>query len=294
MDKIKYKKGQGQGQGQKTIIIKSWLLNGDRFEFLCKLLFIIIFDIIVSFHKKERVFIVRRSKIEITQRDELIFSLIKKLGWVRQDDVATFLNMDYSKADVNHLVRNIGYRLQKHDYILKKKILTAHPSYWSFSKFGAQMCGGVAEPKFVLQNIRHDNLVAKVLIDLLQKGKTNVKTEFELKHEVVWEKGKKVKLPDLLIDGRVAVEVELTQKSSVRMNAIVREYKFGKYEEVIYYTTQKIATLMSDMVGDSSKFKFKIIDENNVINSTNFVLNKEEKTPTQMTSEQKARARLGL
>ena len=236
----------------------------------------------------------RRSRIEVTHRDGLIFNLIKKLGWVRQDDVATFLNMDYSKADVNHLVRNIGYRLQKHDYIIKKKILTTHPSYWSFSKFGAQMCGGIAEPKFVLQNVQHDNLVAKVLIDLLQKGKTNVKTEFELKHEIVWEKGRKVKLPDLLIDGRVAVEVELTQKNSARMNAIIREYKFGKYEEVIYYTTQKIATLMSDMVGDSSKFKFKIIDEYNVINSTDFILNNEDKKTPYVTSEQRLRTRLGI
>jgi hypothetical protein len=235
----------------------------------------------------------RRSKIEITQRDEMIFNLIKKLGWVRQDYVATFLNMDYSKADVNHLVRNIGYRLQRHDYIIKKKILTAHPNYWCFSKFGAQMCGGVAEPKFVLQNIRHDNLVAKLLINLLQKGEMNVKSEFELKHEVIWEKGKKIKLPDLLIDDRVAIEVELTQKSSVRMSAIIREYKFGKYEEVIYYTTKKIATLMSDMVGDSSKFKFKIIDENNILNSINFIFNKEEKKTSIMTSE-KLRARFGI
>lgn len=236
----------------------------------------------------------RRSRIEVTHRDELIFSLIKKLGWVRQDDIARFLNMDYAKEEVNHLIRNIGYRLQKHDYIIKKKVLTAHPSYWCFSKFGAQMCGGIAEPKFVLQNIRHDNLVAKVLIDLLQKGEAEVKTEFELKHEVVWEKGKKVKLPDLLIDGRVAVEVELTQKNSARMSSIVREYKFGKYEEVIYYTTKKIATLMSEMAGDNSKFKFKIIDENNVINSTNFVLDNEDKKPNYITSEQKLRARLGI
>ena len=234
----------------------------------------------------------RRSRIEVTHRDELIFNLIKKLGWVRQDDIAFYLGMDYSEKEINHLIRNIGYRLQKHDYIVKKKILTAHPSYWSFSKFGAQMCGGIAEPKFVLQNIRHDNLVAKVLIDLLQKGETNVKTEFELKHEVVWEKGKKVKLPDLLIDGRVAVEVELTQKNSLRMNAIVREYKFGKYEQVIYYTTKKIAILMSEVAGDNSKFKFKIIDENNVINSTNFVFHKEDKTPNTMTVEQKLRTRV--
>ena len=236
----------------------------------------------------------RRSRIEVTHRDELIFNLIKKLGWVRQDDIAIYLEMDYRDVKVNQIIRDIGHRLGKHDYIIKKKILTTHPSYWSFSKFGAQMCGGIAEPKFVLQNVQHDNLVAKVLIDLLQKGKTNVKTEFELKHEIVWEKGRKVKLPDLLIDGRVAVEVELTQKNSARMNAIIREYKFGKYEEVIYYTTQKISTLMSNMVGDISKFKFKIIDENNVLNSTNFVLNKEEKIPMQMTSEQKARLRLGL
>jgi hypothetical protein len=236
----------------------------------------------------------RRSRIEITHRDEQIFNLIKKLGWVRQDDIATYLKMDYSDVKVVQIMRDIGRRLQRHNYIIKKKILVTHPIYWCFSKFGATMCGGIAEPKFVLQNIRHDNLVAKILVNLLQKGEFNVKTEFELKHETVWEKGKKIKLPDLLIDERVAVEVELTQKSSLRMNAIVRDYKFGRYEEVIYYTTKKIATLMSEVAGENNKFKFKIIDENNILDSVDFILNKEEKTPTQMTSEQKARARLGL
>ena len=157
---------------------------------------------------------------------------------------------------------------------------------------GADFYGGFAEPKFVVQNIKHDSLVTRLLIQLLQKNVANVKTEFELKHETKFEKNKRIKLPDLVV-GNVAIEVELTQKNSARINSIIREYKFGKYDQVIYYTTQTIATNMFEVTKGDSKFKFKILDETNLIGSKDFVGIKNE-LPHVVDSRQKLRERLGL
>ena len=53
--------------------------------------------------------------------------------------------------------------------------------------------------------------------------------------------------------------------------AIIREYRLGKYEQVIYYTTNAIAKLMSNITEGDGKFKYKIIDELDINKSTDFI-----------------------
>ncbi len=216
----------------------------------------------------------RRERVELGERDLKIFELIKKMGWVRQDDIAYYLGLDYEDSKVNIIIRGIGFRLQKHGYIIKKRFIVGYPSYWCFTKLGVESYGGIAEPKFVLQNIKHDSFVTRLLIEMLQKNTLEVKTEFELKHEIVFDKNnsknKKIKIPDLAV-GNVAIEVELTQKNLARINAIIREYRLGKYEQVIYYTTNAIAKLMSNITEGDGKFKYKIIDELDINKSTDFI-----------------------
>lgn len=233
----------------------------------------------------------RRENIELVERDLKIFNLIQKMGWVRQDYIAYYLGMDYQDSRVNNIIRGIGFRLNKHGYIIKKKFLSGHPNYWSFSKMGADFYGGIPEPKFVVQNIKHDSLVTRLLIQMLNRNVTNIKTEFELKY-MAFEKNKRVKIPDLVM-GNTAIEIEITQKNYARLGAIIREYKLGKYAQVIYYTTQTIANIMSDITKGDSKFKFKILDETNIIGSKDFVGVKNE-LPHVLDSRQKLRERLGL
>ncbi len=235
----------------------------------------------------------RRERIELVERDLKIFELIKKMGWVRQDDIACYLGLNYEDSKVNHIIRNIGYRLQKHGYIVKKRFLVGYPSYWCFSKFGAGFYGGIAEPKFVLQNIKHDSLVTQLLIKMLHNNVPNIKTEFELKHEIVFDKNKRIKIPDLVFNN-VAIEIEITQKNSTRLGSIIREYKFGKYDQVIYYTTLAIAKIMSEMTGGDDKFKFKIIDENNIIGSPEFINKKISSQVNLVDDRQKLKERLGI
>jgi hypothetical protein len=41
---------------------------------------------------------VRRERIELVERDLKIFELIKKMGWVRQDDIACYLGLNYEDS----------------------------------------------------------------------------------------------------------------------------------------------------------------------------------------------------
>ena len=194
-------------------------------------------------------------------------------------------------------MRNIGFRLQKHGYIIKKRFIVGYPSYWCFTKFGAGFYSGIAEPRFILQNMKHDGLVTRLLIQLLQENTLDVKTEFELKHEIVFEKTnnkkKKIKIPDLLV-GNTAIEVELTQKNLTRIYDIIREYEYGGYDKVTYYTTHTIANIMSNITKTNDKFQYNIINENDIINSIEFVNPKYPIKEKILNEKQKLREILGL
>ena len=112
--------------------------------------------------------------------------------------------------------------------------------------------------------MKHDGFVTRLLIQLLQKNTLDVKTEFELKHEIVFDKTnnkKKIKIPDLLV-GNTAIEVELTQKNLTRIYDIIREYEYGEYDKVTYYTTHAIANIMSNITKTNNKFQYNIIMQN--------------------------------
>tara|TARA_B110000503_G_scaffold107434_1_gene160505 strand:+ start:169 stop:894 length:726 start_codon:yes stop_codon:yes gene_type:complete len=239
----------------------------------------------------------RGTRVEIAERDLKIFELIKRMGWVRQDDIAYYLGLDYRDKKVNQIMRNIGFRLQKHGYIIKKRFLVGYPSYWCFTKLGAGFYNGIAEPRFVLQNMKHDGFVSRLLIQILQKNTLDVKTEFELKHEIVFDKKnnkkKKIKIPDLLV-GNTAIEVELTQKNLTRIYDIIREYEYGEYDKVTYYTTHAIANIMSNITKTNDKFQYKIINENDIINSIEFVNPKYPIKEKILNEKQKLREMLGL
>jgi hypothetical protein len=243
----------------------------------------------------------RRGSMELTDRDIKIFELIKKLGWVRQDNIAYFLGLDYEDLKVNHLIRNIGYRLQKHGYIIKKRFIAGLPNYWCFSKFGADLNDAINEPKFVLQNAKHDDMVARLLIEYLKQNPQNIVTEFELKYQVISNQDKKIKIPDLVLNDTTAIEVEISLKNTSRIATIMRQYKFSDYKEVIYYTTDKIASVMTNNNSLDSKFKFKIINEDDIINSKEFMNHKTHNEimsnniiTSQFNEKQQLRARLGL
>jgi len=238
----------------------------------------------------------RRSSIELVERDLKIFELIRKLGWVRQDKIAYYLGMDYADSKVNTIIRGIGFRLQKHGYIIKKRFIAGLPNYWCFSRLGAELNEGIIEPKFVLQNAKHDDFVASLLIGYLRQGIINITTEFELKQQLKFDKDKKVKIPDLVINEHVAIEVEISLKNLDRIGTIIRHYKFSKYSQVIYYTTEKIAQIMLNNPTCDSKFNFKIIDENNIIDSADFVSKKngQIRGNIQVDARELLRERLGI
>ena len=131
----------------------------------------------------------------------------------------------------------------------------------------------------------------------IQYDTLDVKTEFELKHEIVFDKKnnkkKKIKIPDLLV-GNTAIEVELTQKNLTRIYDIIREYEYGGYDKVTYYTTHTIANIMSNITKTNDKFQYNIINENDIINSIEFVNPKYPIKEKILNEKQKLREILGL
>jgi hypothetical protein len=232
-----------------------------------------------------------KHNIKLVERDLKIFEIIKKVGWVKQDNIAYLLGLNYEDSKVNNIIRGIGFRLQQHGYIIKKKFLANDSNYWAFAKLGADSFDSIAEPKFSLLNVKHDNLVTRLLIQMINKNMTGIATEFELKQELISEKNKKIKIPDLIVNN-TAIEIEITQKSTARIGAIIREYNYSNYDQIIYFTTTTIANIMHKMINGNSKFRFKIIDENNIIESPDFMFTQEN--TIHQNEKQKIRERMGL
>jgi hypothetical protein len=205
-----------------------------------------------------------KKDVVLTERDIKIFDLIKKFGWLREDYIAQFLGFDWSLLKTKNNINSLAHRLSKSLFIEKKKIIEGYPAYWRLGKIGAEFMNATEEKKFVLMTLRHNDFVADLAIKLLIDGK-NVKTEYELKQDLYGEAAKKTKLPDLVIDDNLAIEIELSRKNDTKLAVIVNKYLMGNYKSIIYYTDSKvIANKVYQLSKNSSLFKFMLFDGVNI------------------------------
>lgn len=212
----------------------------------------------------------------LNERDIKIFELINKFGWIREDYLARYLGFTWGDIKVRGNMATLAYRLSKHGFIVKKKIIEGYPGYWALGKSGANFLGSAVERDITLMTLRHNDLVADLATDWLVKNKENeeftLNTELELKRELFGAEAKKKKLPDLVIDGKIAVEVEISKKPDTRLATIIANYYASAYEQVIYYTNSKgIANRISQIAQNSSLFKFKFFEGVNINNAVEYM-----------------------
>lgn len=191
----------------------------------------------------------------LTERDIKIFELIKKFGWIREDFIAKYLKLDWNDIKNKHNIYALSVRLIKHDFINKIKIIAGYPAYWGLSKKGAEFMSSKEQSIIPLATLRHDDMVAELAINMmLNDPEIMLHTEHELKQEMYGIGSKKIKLPDIIINDKLAIEVEVSRKNDSKLSAIISNYLSSKYEEVVYYTNNiKIANKVKSLSQNSSK-----------------------------------------
>ena len=208
----------------------------------------------------------------LNERDIRIFEIIKKFGWLREDYIAKYLGFDWADKKTKNNLNTLAFRLKSGGFIVKQKIIEGYPGYWTLGKNGAEFINSEEQKLMPLGTLRHNDMVADLAIDLMVKEPTTeIITEHELKQELFGSEAKKKKLPDLILNSKVAIEVEISRKNDNKLALVLANYATSSYEQIIYYTNSTgIANIVNKLVKNNPKFKFKLFKDSNILVNENY------------------------
>lgn len=158
--------------------------------------------------------------------------------------------------------RGVLERWTSADFVTRQKVFAGEPAWVWLTRHGSNACGG----SFKLWVPKFGNLTHVFWVN-------EIRLRTALKHpDVLWvsersirkEQARGLHVPDAELvptDGqRVAVEVELTQKSAARTLAITRELA-SRYSTIWFFTADRVDRTVSRAIGELPTFeqeKFRI------------------------------------
>lgn len=197
----------------------------------------------------------------LTPRDVSAMRWVAEQFAVRVDQLPKVLAE--GEAEVSRRTsRGVLERWTSADFVTRQKVFAGEPAWVWLTRHGSNACGGCFKlwaPKF--GNLSHIYWV------------NEIRLRTAIKHpDVVWvcersirkEQARGLHVPDAELvpaDGRrVAVEVELTQKSAVRATAIARELA-SRYATVWFFAADRIKRTVSRAIAElplADRDKFRI------------------------------------
>ncbi|HMT02820.1 MAG TPA: hypothetical protein PKD00_05845 [Burkholderiales bacterium] len=200
----------------------------------------------------------------LQDRDLQILQFISKFAYCQERHIMKLCGL--SKVNCNKILT----RLIKRDYLNKQKVLASSDAYLFLGKNGCELLDVTFSKKIVLNTLQHDTLLVDLYFILKNQYNCAIYTDKELR--VFHKVGQIHRVPDLLINQEIAVELEITEKSKDRLQEIVNSYIINdEINQVNYYLYNKnLAQKICNLSGYHKKFSFFIIK--NI--EDNFVLEK--------------------
>ncbi len=190
----------------------------------------------------------------------LILEFIAKFGVVAKSHLSSLFQLNSLEIiQINTLVRSLVRR----KLIIQHQILLEGDIYLTLASAGAQLFNQKSIDKLSLLKLNHDMLLIEIyFIYRQQYTDTEIITEYELKRINGIKVGEKKKVPDLLINDLIAIELELTEKSHARLVEIINYYILDtSLKQVIYYVKSKsLAKKILNLSGSHPKLKVFMID----------------------------------
>lgn len=194
--------------------------------------------------------------IALLERDVKILEFIAKFGFCQDRHIIQLCGL------TPKYYLKVIKRLVDEDYIERNRILAYEEAYLMLSKNGGKFLGLATTAKPVLNTLNHDTL----LIDLYFKLQTcdywlnsNFKTDKELRRDyAIHEANETKRIPDILIDDCIAIELELSEKPLTKLTAIINSYVLDNdITEVHYFVMSKrIYSKVKALTLNYRKFKF--------------------------------------
>lgn len=197
----------------------------------------------------------------LTPRDVSAMRWIAEQFAVRVDQLPRVL-AEGDREVSRRTCRGVLERWTSADFVTRQKVFAGEPAWVWLTRHGSNACGG----SFKLWAPKFGNLIHVYWVN-------EIRLRTALKHpDVLWvcersirkEQPRGLHVPDAELvsaDGhRVAVEVELTQKSASRASAIARELA-SRYSTVWFFTTDRVERTISRAITTLSSVeqeKFRI------------------------------------
>lgn len=182
-----------------------------------------------------------RLNMRLTMRDQELLAWINAVGFVTIAQLALMLKVSIPTAYIR------AQKLTQNGYLTHDRIFHSAPGIYRVTPIGVQVSGSELPPvrTLSLATYRHDLLVTSLSFELCSQYNGRFTTERELRHAGrIKNSGSSHSLktehtPDGVLifnDKRVAIEVELSQKSTRRLDSIYHFYLGNfDYNEVWYF-----------------------------------------------------------
>lgn len=199
--------------------------------------------------------------------------LLKKFGYIREDILANMLNIKYETSQEKQVLNQLACRLRKHNIVHREKVKIGRNFYWWLAREGANMVNAKTIRNVPIITIDHDDLVCKIASKYLaENADINLIPEFENKQKLFGFDAKNKKIPDLVIDENIAIEVEISKKNYKRWNAVLSNYLSSDFKEIYYFTDSKtIANSIAKIASNNDRIKFKLFSDNDIINAIDYL-----------------------
>jgi hypothetical protein len=202
-----------------------------------------------------------RPSVLLTPRDVSAMSWIAEQFAVRVDQLPRILGEGNSEVS-RRTCRGVLERWTSATFVTRQKVFAGEPAWVWLTRHGSNACGGSFKlwvPKF--GNLSHVYWVNEIR---LRTALNHPDVTWVCERSIRKEQARGLHVPDAEVvphDGRrVAVEVELTQKSATRASAIARELA-SRYSTIWFFTTDRVQRAVSRTISEllpNEQEKFRI------------------------------------
>lgn len=194
-------------------------------------------------------------------RDLDILNFIAKFGYVQERHLAILCNLTLVQTK-----RIIG-QLAAGGYVESTKVLADRGCYVFLTAVSSKLLEVKPLSKVNLNTLFHDTLLVDLYFFLIDNDELIpelIKTDKQLRKEFgVFSLNSQQRVPDLLIiDSKIAIELELSEKPKTRLQEIINTYIIDDSIKLVCYFLQSVSLLnkISAMTLNNPKFRFYLFE----------------------------------
>jgi DNA-binding MarR family transcriptional regulator len=193
-------------------------------------------------------------------RDLEILRFIGKFGYCQERHVAKLCGL--SDVQISRIIK----RLSDGGYINKIKVLADVSAYLLLTRQSGQLLEIKPINKPSLNTLAHDTLLVDLYFYLQEKfnlDQAEITADKQIRKDLgIHEINDKLRIPDLLINDNISIELEISEKATAKLQEIINSYIINNDIHLVCYFLKSKSLLkkIHGLINGSNKFKFFLFD----------------------------------